>query len=204
MRRLFLSVLLFLAASSAAFSATTRGSILVFGDSLSAAYGLGQKEGWVALLEERLRRNGHDYTVVNASISGETTSGGASRIGPALARTKPAVVIIELGGNDGLRGLPVKQMRENLSAMVAAARKAGSRVLIVSMRMPPNYGPGYTKEFDSAFREVARQHKVALVPFFPDGVGEKREMFQDDQIHPTAAAQPVILEQIWKALRPLL
>ena len=177
---------------------------MVYGDSLSAAYGIGQKQGWVALLEERLRKNGLDYTVVNSSISGETSSGGASRISTTLAKMRPHILILELGANDGLRGLPVKQMRDNLAAIIQSAQKAGSRVLLVGMKLPPNYGPAYTKDFENVYRDLARQYKLPQVPFFLDGVADKRELFQDDQLHPAAAAQPVILETVWKSLRPML
>ena len=174
------------------------------GDSVSAAFGIAQARGWVALLGERLKRERLDYSVVNASISGETTAGGAARIKPALQKHRPAVVIIELGGNDGLRGLPVAEMKKNLSAMVAQSRQAGARVLVVGMRLPPNYGPQYTGDFERAFAEVARQHGAVLLPFLFENFGEKRELFQPDGIHPTEAAQPVMLESVWKRLRPLL
>jgi acyl-CoA thioesterase-1 len=178
--------------------------ILVFGDSLSAAYGLAQSRGWVALLEERLKREKFDYNVVNASISGETTSGGRARIGKVLAQHRPAVVIIELGGNDGLRGLPVAQLKENLAAMIDASRGAGARVLVVGMRMPPNYGPDYTHAFDRAFAEVARRRGAALVPFILHGVAEREELFQADRIHPNETAQPILLDNVWAVLGPML
>ncbi len=178
--------------------------VLVFGDSLSSAYGISQKEGWVSLLQERLRRNGLDYTVVNQSIPGETTSGGATRIKATVAQAKPAVTIIALGGNDGLRGLPVGQMRDNLALMVRSARGAGAKVLLVGMKMPPNYGAAYTREFESVFAELAKQQRVAVVPFLLEGMDARRELFQPDNIHPVAAAQPMILETVWKRLRPLL
>jgi len=179
-------------------------SILVLGDSVSAAYGLAQARGWVALLGERLKRERPDYSVVNASISGETTGGGAARLRAALDRHRPAVVIIELGGNDGLRGLPVAQMKKNLAAMIEQSQKAGARVLLVGMRVPPNYGPEYGGEFAAAFGELAKRYRVALVPFPFEGFDEKPGLFQPDRIHPTEAAQPLMLEQIWKKLRPLL
>ena len=178
--------------------------ILVFGDSLSAAYGIRQQDGWVALLQQRLQQQRLDYNVVNASISGETTSGGATRIDAALAQHKPAIVIIELGANDGLRGLPLKQMSDNLVKIIRASQKAGSRVVLVGMRMPPNYGAQYTDEFAKVFSDLAKQYKCALVPFLLDGVGNKRELVQDDNLHPTAAAQPVILETMWKGLAPVV
>lgn len=179
-------------------------TILVFGDSLSAAYGLAAKRGWVALLAERLQRERLDYSVVNASISAETTAGGVSRLPRALAQHKPEIVILELGGNDGLRGLPATEMAKNLSAMIELSRKAGARVLLVGMRMPPNYGPEYARDFAAVFDALARRHKTALVPFFLDGIAEDLRLFQADRIHPTAEAQPILLENVWKDLRPLL
>jgi len=178
--------------------------LLVLGDSLSAAYGLGPREGWVTLLEERLKQKRFDYSVVNASISGETTSGGATRIVEALDRTHPDVVIVALGGNDGLRGLPVDQMVTNLSRIIVAAKGRGARVLLVGVRVPPNYGTRYAREFEGAFVEVASRHRVPLVPHILEGIGERRELMQEDNIHPTAAAQARILDNIWPKLEPLL
>ena len=179
-------------------------TLLVFGDSLSAAYGIGARDGWVTLLEERLRRKRFDYSVVNASISGETTSGGATRIGEALERTQPAVVIVVLGGNDGLRGLSAGQMKANLSRIIEAAKSRGARVLLVGVRVPPNYGPRYVHEFKAAFTELAERHRVPLVHHVLEEIGEHRNLMQPDNIHPTAAAQPQILENIWPTLEPLL
>ena len=176
----------------------------MFGDSLSAAYGIAAKRGWVALLAGRLQRERPDYSVVNASISGETTAGGVSRLPRALAQHKPAVVILELGANDGLRGLPVPEMKRNLAAMIGMSRKAGARVLLVGMRIPPNYGPEYMRDFDAAFAELARARKLALVPFLLEGLADDLRLFQPDRIHPTEEAQAVLLENVWKALRPLL
>jgi acyl-CoA thioesterase-1 len=179
-------------------------TILVFGDSLSAAYGIAAKRGWVALLAERLQREQLDYNVVNASISGETTAGGVSRLPGALARHKPAVVILELGANDGLRGLPVPEMTKNLAAMIRMSQKAGAKVLLVGMRVPPNYGPEYTQDFAAAFAAAARARKTALAPFLLEGVAEDLRLFQPDRIHPTESAQPLLLQNVWKELRPLL
>lgn len=178
--------------------------VLVFGDSLSAAYGIAANRGWVTLLGERLKRERLDYSVVNASISGETTAGGLARLQKMLEAHRPAVVLLELGANDGLRGLPVAAMKKNLAAMVAMGQKAGAKVLLVGMRLPPNYGPEYTKAFDGAFAEVAKSSKAALVPFLFEGFGDKRELFLDDRIHPNEQAQPLLLENVWKGLRPLL
>ncbi len=186
-----------------AYAAPQR-SILVYGDSLSAAYGIAQARGWVALLGERLKRERPDYSVVNASISGETTAGGRSRLKDALARHRPAVVVLELGANDGLRGLPLAQMKDNLSAMVREAQAAGARVLLIGMKMPPNYGPDYTQAFEAAFAEVAKRHKAALVPFLLEDFAERPELFQADRLHPTESAQPLMLERVWKSLLPLL
>jgi acyl-CoA thioesterase-1 len=184
--------------------AAPQRSILVFGDSLSAAYGIAQSRGWVALLAERLKRERPDYSVANASISGETTAGGASRFARALEQHQPVVVILALGANDGLRGLPIEQMKQNLSRMIGEARKAGARVLLVGMRLPPNYGPDYTRAFESAFGELAKAHNSALVPFLLEDIADKDSYFQPDRIHPTEAAQPLMLERVWKALLPLL
>jgi len=179
-------------------------TILVFGDSLSAAYGIRQQDGWVALLQQRLQQRRFDYNVVNASISGETSSGGAARIAATLATHKPAITIVALGANDGLRGLPVKQMIDNLTTIVHAAREKGSQVLLIGMRMPPNYGAAYTNEYEKAFIGVARKFKCAHLPFLLEGVAGRRELFLEDNLHPTAAAQPMVLETVWKGLAPLL
>ena len=195
-------VLVFVAAAWC--QAAAAATLLVFGDSLSAAYGIGAQEGWPTLLEERLRQKGFDYTVANASISGETSSGGATRIAEAVKRIRPSIVIVALGSNDGLRGLPVSQMKANLSRIVRTARSAGSKVLVLGSRMPPNYGPRYTREFEQAFAEVAKQEKAALVPFMLEGIASSRDYFLSDNIHPTAAAQPIILDTVWEELEPLL
>ncbi|MGH8704774.1 MAG: arylesterase [Burkholderiales bacterium] len=178
--------------------------ILVFGDSLSSGYGIAERRGWVALLEERLRRERLDYIVVNASISGETTSGGRARLRKMLDEHRPAVVVLALGANDGLRGLPVGELKKNLAAMIEQSQKAGSRVLLVGMKLPPNYGPDYTRAFDGAFAELAKRHRTALLPFMFEGLGERTEYFLPDRIHPNETAQPALLENIWAALRPLL
>ena len=191
-----------LASSGAGFCAEK--SILVFGDSLSAAYGIAQARGWVALLAERLKRERLDYSVVNASISGETTAGGVARMPKTLAQRKPAIVILELGANDGLRGLPLAEMRQNLGAMIEQAQKAGARVVLVGMKLPPNYGPRYTQDFESAYPEVAKRYRTALVPFLLEDFAEKEDFFQPDRIHPTEEGQPLMMERVWKALQPLL
>ncbi|MBI2318519.1 MAG: arylesterase [Betaproteobacteria bacterium] len=179
-------------------------AILVYGDSLSAAYGIAQKDGWVALLEKRLKEQRLDYSVANASISGETSSGGASRIAAALATHRPRILILALGANDGLRGLPLDQLRDNLGAIIRAARKAGARVLLAGMRMPPNYGPQYTRGFEQVYGSLAREHKVPLAPFLLESIAGKRELFLEDNLHPNAQAQPIILETVWRGLAPML
>ncbi|MBK7674914.1 MAG: arylesterase [Candidatus Accumulibacter sp.] len=179
------------------------GTILVFGDSLSAGYGIRQDAAWPALLARRLQEKRLDYSVVNASISGETTSGGRIRIEAALARHSPRVVIVALGANDGLRGLPVAQVRDNLTAIVASAQKKNARVLLVGQRIPPNYGQ-YALQFHQVFGEVARARQTALVDFLLDGVATQAELFQADNLHPTAEAQTLLLDNIWRGLAPLL
>ena len=178
--------------------------ILVFGDSLSAEYGLARGTGWAALLDARLKQQRLPFSVVNASISGETTSGGAARIDLALKQHQPTVIIIELGGNDGLRGLALDATRANLTRMIEASHKAGARVLLAGMQLPPNYGRAYGEQFQRLYTELAQRHKSALVPLFLDGVAERRELFQADGIHPTAAAQPRLLDNTWSVLAPLL
>lgn len=196
---------LFLLLGSLLFSATTNAAptILVFGDSLSANYGIPQKSGWVSLLQRRLEQEKFDYSVTNASLSGETTNGGINRAESLLARHRPAIVILELGSNDGLRGLPLEATRRNLAAIIQICRQHQARVLLVGMKMPPNYGAAYTRQFEETYRELASQFKIALVPFLLEGI-ENREWFQADGLHPTAAAQSVLLENVWKELKPLL
>ena len=181
-----------------------RPVILVLGDSLSAEYGLQRGQGWVQLLASRLQQSGSNYTVVNASISGETTSGGRSRLPALLKQHQPSIVIIELGGNDGLRGLPVARMQDNLSAMVRASQAAGARVLVAGIRIPPNYGREYTERFYGAFENVSRQHRTALVPFLLEGFSDSADFFQADRIHPNAQAQTRILQTVWPALEPMI
>jgi acyl-CoA thioesterase-1 len=181
--------------------------VLVIGDSLSAEYGLRRGSGWVALLEQRLAQQKTPARVVNASISGDTTSGGRSRLAPLLRQHRPAVVVIELGGNDALRGLPLSMTSENLRAMARQSRDAGARVLLLGMEMPPNYGATYAKEFRQLFAAVAQQEKAALVPFFLKGVADRADptrLFQSDRIHPNEAAQSVMLDNVWQSLMPLL
>ncbi len=179
-------------------------TLVLLGDSLSAAYGIDPARGWAALLQGRLAQNGLNYNVVNASISGDTTAGGLSRL-PALLEThKPKVVIIALGANDGLRGLPLAAMRKNITDMVGEAKAAGAKVLLVGMRLPPNYGPRYTAGFTGVYSDVAQTEGIALVPFLLEGLATDLNMSQRDTLHPTAAAQPRMLENVWPALLPLL
>ena len=178
-------------------------TILVMGDSLSAGYGIAANQAWPALLGERLHEKRLDYTVANLSISGETTAGGRARFERAITEQKPAIVILALGANDGLRGLPLTQMRENLAAMITSARKAGARVLLVGMRLPPNYGP-YADDFADSFQRLAQDQKIPLLPFLLAPVVQKPQLFQPDQLHPTAAAQPLLLDHLWPVLQPLL
>ena len=198
-RSCFLILLLYSVAVCAA-----EQRILVFGDSLSAGFGIAVSQSWPALLGQRLQANGSRLTVTNASISGETTAGGRARFAAALSQFRPAIVILALGANDGLRGLPVPAMQDNLDFMVAQARKQGARVLLIGMRLPPNYGPKYTQEFDAAFRDIARRQKVSLLPFLLEPIALDQNAFLPDGLHPTAAAQARILDHVWNALKPLL
>ena len=179
-------------------------AVLVMGDSLSASYGLTAAQGWVSLTAQKIAKEKPGWRVVNASISGETTAGGAARIAAELKRHKPAVVVIELGANDGLRGLPLAQTRANLAKMIAAAKAANANVLLIGMRLPPNYGPDYTLGFERAFRELSQQHKTAFLPFLLEPVAMDGHAFQADRLHPTAAAQPKLRDHAWPALAPLL
>lgn len=178
--------------------------ILVLGDSLSASYGLDRADAWVALLEARLRERGLAHRVVNASISGETTAGGVTRLGTLLEQHHPTILLIELGANDGLRGFGFEVIRDNLTEMIRRGREAGSRVVIAGVRLPPNYGAVYTDGFQAVFREVAESQSVPLIPDLLAGVAEDRSLMQADGLHPTAAAQPIILETVWTILEPLL
>jgi acyl-CoA thioesterase-1 len=178
-------------------------TLLVLGDSLSAEYGLARDSGWVRLLAERVDKAAPEYSVVNASISGDTTSGGRTRL-TALLRQRPAVVVIELGANDGLRGLSVDAMRDNLQAMIEACNGQGARVLLVGIRVPPNYGDPYAERFHGVYAALARRNHVALAPFLLDGFADRLELFQPDHIHPLAVAQGRMLDNVWPHLRPLL
>lgn len=193
--------------SGLAAAAADAPVVLVVGDSLSAEYGLKAGDGWVALLQARLVAQKKPYRAVNASISGDTTAGGRSRIATALRTHKPAIVILELGGNDALRGLPLAQTRDNLAAMARAAQAAGAKVLIVGMQVPPNYGAAYARDFEALFARVAKEAHAGLVPFLLKGVADRPDQtawFQPDRIHPLAKAHPLMLDNVWPALKPLL
>jgi acyl-CoA thioesterase-1 len=178
--------------------------ILILGDSISAAYGLPTGVGWTDLLQKRLHARKLAYRVVNASISGDTTAGGRSRLPALLARHKPAIVVIELGGNDGLRGGSIASTRDNLTAMAKAAKAAGARPMLIGMRLPPNYGPAYTRQFESVFAEVAKAEGAPLVPFFFEGFGDDASAFQADRIHPNEATQARLLDNAWPTLERML
>jgi len=204
MRRLMLLwTLVFALCVPLAFTANAR-TLLVYGDSLSAGYGLPRDQAWANLLAERLKQQQIDYTVANASISGETTLGGLRRINNTLAQHKPAIVLLALGANDGLRGQSIETMQKNLEAIINACLKAKSQVVLIGMRIPPNYGSTYTHKFHAMYGELAQRYKLPLVPFLLDGFAQNPEWFQADGIHPAIRAQPAMLETVWKTLAPLL
>lgn len=178
--------------------------VLVFGDSLSASYGIPANEGWVSLLDQRIHQKNPGYRVVNASISGETTSGGRYRIERVLAEHRPEVVILELGVNDGLRGLPLDAAVSNLNAIITACRNRKARVLLIGMRLPPNYGTAYATKFLAIYQQAAQRHKIPFLPFLLEGFADNPELFQADGLHPNATAQPLIMERVWKILQPIL
>jgi len=201
MRAWFLSaglVLLLLSQGAAA------GTVLIVGDSISAAFGLDTRLGWVSLLEQRLQKEGFTDKVVNASVSGDTSAGGQARLPALLAEHKPQLVVLELGGNDGLRGQQPAQLQQNLASMIQQSQKAGAKVLLLGMRIPPNYGPRYTQAFEAVYSNLAEQEKVPWVPFFLEGVGGIPELMQADGLHPAVAAQGKLLENVWPTLKPLL
>ena len=201
--------LLFTAPAPAADAAAGNGAgaapvILVWGDSLSAAYGIPRESGWVQLLQQRLREQGYPHRVVNGSISGETTAGGLARLPQALKAHRPALVVVELGGNDGLRGLPLQQLRANLTQLVRQSRAAGAQVLLCEMQIPPNYGAAYTQGFQRTFAEVAQAERARRVPFLLADIATDPSAFQDDGIHPTLASQPRLLDAVWPVLHSVL
>jgi acyl-CoA thioesterase I len=197
-------MLLTLATPPISAESTKPAVVLVFGDSLSAAYRMNEAEGWVALLQERLNEHGKNIRVVNGSVSGETTAGGLARLPALLRSSNPDVVILELGGNDGLRGLPVPAMRSNLREMILMSRAAGAQVLLAGIQIPPNYGPRYTVPFYAQYRELADEFDLPLIPFLLDGIAEDSRLMQEDGIHPTAEAQPMIVDIVWPLLWPML
>lgn len=176
----------------------------MLGDSLSAGYGIGAHQGWVALLQQRLDHQGYRYRVVNASISGDTTRGGLTRLPQALAQHRPTVVIVELGGNDGLRGLPLDAMHENLASIIETSRQHGAKVLLLGVRLPPNYGASYVNMFHNVYRELERAYQVPFVPYLLAGIGGRDALMQADQIHPRAEAQGRMLDNVWSRLVPTL
>lgn len=179
-------------------------TILVLGDSVSAGYGLASNESWVALLQSRLKAQGYGYRVVNASVSGETTTGGLARLPRALSVHRPQIVIVELGGNDGLRALPLETSRRNLERIIETSQASGARVLLLGMKIPPNYGPRYSQGFEQLFRDLARRYRLPFEPFFLEKIALAPGMMQADGLHPTAKAQPVMLDTVWPVLKPML
>jgi len=201
---LFLALLGLSLALPGTAAADDRPVILVLGDSLSAGYGIPADQGWVARLQRRLDGEGYGYTVVNASVSGETTGGALERLPRALKLHQPAIVIVELGGNDGLRGLPVTEIRLNLEGIITACRDAGAEVVLSGIRIPPNYGPQYTETFYAVYERLAEERRVPWVPFLLEGVALRDDLFQDDGIHPDLQAQPMLLDNVWPVLQTLL
>lgn len=197
-------VVLFLASGSPSWAGAATPAIAVVGDSLSAGYGLEPDESWVTLLEARLAQEGYGYRVINASITGDTTAGGLNRLPGLLKRESPRLVIVELGGNDGLRGLPVARMQANLRRMIELSKASGARVVLAGIQIPPNYGQRYTQQFKAVFENLAADHDVALVDFILEGVALDPQLMQADGIHPNASAQPRILDNIWATVAPLL
>jgi acyl-CoA thioesterase I len=193
--------LLFIALQNAVASDRT---ILVLGDSLSAAYGIRPEQGWVALLTQRLHSQGYGYEVVNASVSGETSSGGLQRLPRALQIHHPGIVVLELGANDGLRGLPVAATKENVAKMVQLSQATGARVLLLGIRIPPNYGPRYANDFAALYPEIAKQFRLPLIPFLLDKIALDPALMQEDGLHPNARGEPQVLENVWRGLEPLL
>jgi acyl-CoA thioesterase I len=197
-------ILLLLIVLTAPAAMAAQPVVLIVGDSLSAGYGLAIHENWPSLLQDRLAASGYPHRVVNASISGDTTSGGLARLPGALERNSPSVVLIGLGGNDGLRAIPIAEIRRNLAGMIQLSEAAGAEVLLAGVHIPPNYGPAYTEAFHNIYHELAEEYAAGLVPFILEGVALNWDLMQEDGIHPTAAAQPVIIDNVWPALERLL
>jgi acyl-CoA thioesterase-1 len=179
-------------------------ALMVFGDSLSAAYRIPEEQGWVSLLAQKVQEKDIGFRIINASVSGETTDGGLARLPAALATHSPALVILELGGNDGLRGIPVANIRQNLIAMVRLCQEAGAQVILAGIQIPPNYGPRYTEPFAAQFQEIAEEMRLPLIPFLIDGIPQNPELMQDDGLHPRAEAQGIIVDNVWPVIEPLL
>jgi acyl-CoA thioesterase I len=184
--------------------ASQKNTLLVFGDSLSAAYRMDESAGWVALLAEKVASEGLPYRVVNASVSGETTTGGLARLPAALDSHQPDIVILELGGNDGLRGIPVRNIRANLEQMVDLIEASGATAILAGIQIPPNYGPRYTEPFTQQFHDIARERNLTLIPFLIEGIPQNPELMQEDGIHPSAEAQPIVLQNVWSILERVL
>lgn len=200
MRPLYLSIVIYILLAPLCYAETDsvakNSTILVLGDSLSAGFGIDQSQNWVNLLSERLRENGFTHKVYNASISGETSLGGLNRL-PGILEKRPEIVIIELGANDGLRGLPLDHLRNNLDQMIILSKSTGAEILLIGMRLPPNYGPAYTNGFQDMYKILAKKHNVMLVPFLLEGIATRRDLMQDDNLHPTSEAQTLILNNVW-------
>ena len=201
MRKL-LTILILVSATTA--QAATSPTILIFGDSLSAGYGIDVDQSWGALLQQRLAEQGYEHRVVNASISGETTEGGVTQIGNAIAEFSPELIILELGGNDGLRGFPPARIKDNLAAIAKRARDSGAEVVLLGIRIPTNYGPRYTQAFEAVYSEVAEELDIRWIEFFMEGVALNDDLLQEDRIHPNAAAQPILLDNAWPVIRDTL
>ncbi len=201
MRKILILIVLFVAPGA---GGTQPPTVLVFGDSLSAGYGIDVDHSWTALLQERLREQGYEHRVVNASISGETTEGGAARIDAALANFAPDLIILELGGNDGLRGFPPSRMRGNLETIIQRSKATGAAVVLLGIRIPTNYGPRYSAAFEAVYREVATEFDVEWIEFFMEGVALNDELLQEDRIHPNTEAQPILLENAWPIISTAL
>jgi acyl-CoA thioesterase-1 len=202
--RIVLALVLSMLAAALPARAAEPPVILVVGDSLSAGYGLAPGQGWVALLQQRLKKQGYGYRVVNASVSGETTDGGVQRLDRALATHKPAIVVLELGSNDGLRGLPVTRVRANLDLMITKVRASGAQVLLVLARIPTNYGPRYASSFEGIYADLVRRYRIGSAALLDEEIALDLALFLPDGVHPTARAQPMLLDNIWPQLRPLL
>lgn len=202
--RIMRAVLLLVVLFGSMINAVTQPVIVVLGDSLSAGYGIELNQGWVAQLQQRLRREGYPHRVVNASISGETTRGALARLDDLLVRYRPAIVIVALGGNDGLRGLSLQEMRENFSQIILRSKQAGARVLLITMRLPINYGPVYIGGFQKLFDALVHEHAVPTAPFILEGIADRVELMQEDGIHPRTEAQGLMLDNVWPALAQLL